>query len=55
MLGYPGTRAAIETTLEETGLDHTLFDLCNRYLLRAHEGEHQREYDQHSILARFLL
>ncbi|MEZ4712467.1 MAG: CHAT domain-containing protein [Caldilineaceae bacterium] len=53
VLGYPGTREAIETTLQESGLDHTLYDLCNRYLLRIQESERKREYDQHSILRAF--
>ncbi|MCB0079591.1 MAG: CHAT domain-containing protein, partial [Caldilineaceae bacterium] len=53
VLAYPGSRDAIESTLEETGLDHTLYDLCDRFLLRTHEGPQQREYDQHMILRAF--
>ncbi|MCB0158242.1 MAG: CHAT domain-containing protein [Caldilineaceae bacterium] len=53
VLGHPSTRDAIETTLDRTELDQTIKGLCDRFLLRHHEHESLRVYDQHSILRIF--
>lgn len=53
LLGYPGTRDAIETVLDQGGLRRVLTNLCSRYLLTQQESEVGREYGQHAIVQAF--
>lgn len=53
LLNYPGTRDAIETTLDTSGIRRTLRYLSNRYLLMELDGRQDREYTQHAILQAF--
>ncbi len=53
LMGHPGTRDAIEATLDASGIRRTLHYLSNRYLLMELEGRHDREYTQHAILQAF--
>ena len=53
LLGYPGTRDAIEATLASGSLKRTVRYLANRFLLLEHEGALDREYLQHAIVQAF--
>lgn len=53
LLDHPGTRDAIEATLDAGGVRRTLHYLSNRYLLLEIEGQRDREYTQHAILRAF--
>ncbi len=53
LLGYPGTRTAIEATLASGSLKRTVRYLANRFLLLEHEGKLDREYLQHAIVQAF--
>ena len=53
LLGYPGTRTAIEATLASGSLKRTVRYLANRFLLLEHEGALDREYLQHAIVQAF--
>ena len=53
LLGHPGTRDAIEATLDTGGVRRALHYLSNRYLLLELEGRRDREYTQHAILRAF--
>lgn len=53
LLGYPGTRAAIEAVLDKGGVQRALIDLSSRYLLIVSESEAGREYGQHAIVQAF--
>lgn len=53
LLDQPGTRDAIEATLDTSGIRRNLHYLSNRYLLMESEGRHDREYLQHTILQAF--
>lgn len=53
LLGYPGTRSAIEATLASGSLKRTVRYLANRFLLLEHEGALDREYLQHAIVQAF--
>lgn len=53
LLGYPGTRSAIETTLASGNLKRTLRYLANRFLLREQEGRLDHEYLTHAIVQTF--
>jgi tetratricopeptide (TPR) repeat protein len=53
LLGYPGTRAALEAISDRGGLRPTLRGLCDRYLLTVTEREDRREYGQHAIVRAF--
>ena len=53
LLGYPGTRDAIEATLAGTSLKRTLLYLTNRFLLREQAGRRAPEYMIHAIVQSF--
>ena len=53
LLGYPGTRDAIEAVLDKGGVRRALIDLSSRYLLIVSESEAGREYGQHAIVQAF--
>ncbi len=53
LLDHPGTRDAIEATLDTGGVRRTLHYLSNRYLLLEIEGRRDREYTQHAFLRAF--
>ena len=53
VLGTPSSREAIEETLDTGNVRRPLHSLSERYLLLTHEGEQEREYDQHAILRSF--
>jgi ATP/maltotriose-dependent transcriptional regulator MalT len=53
LMGYPGTRDAIEAIAEISGVRRILSDLSGRSLLTAAEGERGREYRQHAIVQAF--
>jgi len=53
LLGYPGTRDAIEATLAGASLKRTLLYLTNRFLLREQVGRHAPEYMTHAIVQSF--
>jgi hypothetical protein len=53
LLGYPGTRDAIEATLASGSLKRTLRYLANRFLLREQEGRLDHEYLTHAIVQAF--
>jgi tetratricopeptide (TPR) repeat protein len=53
LLGYPGTRSAIEATVAGGSIKRTLRYLANRFLLMEREGELDREYLQHAIVQSF--
>ncbi|MBP7962596.1 MAG: CHAT domain-containing protein [Caldilineaceae bacterium] len=53
LLGYPGTRDAIEEALAGQNVRRTLTYLTNRYLLLVRSGEWDREYVQHTIVQAF--
>lgn len=53
LLGYPGTREAIETILDRGGLRRTLRTLSESHLLTVSQGKTGREFGQHAILRAF--
>jgi tetratricopeptide (TPR) repeat protein len=53
LLGYPGTVDAIEAILGGTNVRRAVRDLCDHFLLVAHQGEQGREYTQHALLQDF--
>jgi hypothetical protein len=53
LLGYPGTRDAIETVLDSGSVRRALRDLGQRHLLSVGQGEWGREYGQHAMLRTF--
>ncbi|MEM7029525.1 MAG: protein kinase, partial [Chloroflexota bacterium] len=53
LLGYPSTRAVIETILDTGSLRRPLRSLVDRFLLFTQEGELDREYWEHGILRSF--
>lgn len=53
LLGYPGTRDAIEATLASGSLKRTLRYLANRFLLREQDGQLGQEYLTHAIIQAF--
>jgi tetratricopeptide (TPR) repeat protein len=53
LLGYPGTRDAVEAVLETGRLKRTLIDLSHRHLLTAHQGEVDEEYGQNAVVQAF--
>lgn len=53
LLGYPGTRDAIEEVLDGANVRRTLAHLCNRYLLVARDDRQDREYSEHAIVQAF--
>jgi tetratricopeptide (TPR) repeat protein len=53
LLGYGGTRNAIETVLNGGNIFRTLRRLTERHLLVARDGERGREYGQHAIVQGF--
>lgn len=53
LLGYGGTRDAIEAILDSGGIWRTLTDLSDRHLLILSEGAFGREYRQHAIVQAF--
>ena len=53
LLGYPGTRQAIETSLDTRNLRRQLRHLADRFLLTAQETEAEVEYAAHAILRAF--
>ena len=53
LLGHPGTRRAIETTLDARNLRRQLRFLADRFLLAARETEAEVEYSAHAIVQAF--
>lgn len=53
LLGYPGTRDAIEAILDQSAIQPTLNELRERHLLITSEGERGREYTQHALVQEF--
>jgi len=54
LLGYPGTRDAIEAVLDnQEGIRSVLSDLARRFLLTVSEGAWGREYGHHAIMRDF--
>jgi len=53
LLGYPGTRDAIEVALDSGSIRRQLSYLTNRHLLSVSETEFEREYVQHAIVQAF--
>jgi tetratricopeptide (TPR) repeat protein len=53
LLGFPGTRDAIEATLAQGGVRRTLSDLAARHLLAVNAGELGNEYRQHATVRSF--
>ncbi|MCB0128999.1 MAG: CHAT domain-containing protein, partial [Caldilineaceae bacterium] len=53
LLGYPGTRTAIEEVLDGSNVARTVAYLCNRNLLFARMGVREREYGEHAIVQSF--
>jgi tetratricopeptide (TPR) repeat protein len=53
LLGHPGTRRAIETTLDARNLRRQLRFLADRFLLAARETEAEVEYNAHAIVQAF--
>ncbi|MBV7333217.1 phosphotransferase [Chloroflexi bacterium TSY] len=53
LLGYPGTRDAVEAVLNAGNVWRTLRLLHERHLLTVTEGEAGREYNQHAIVQGF--
>lgn len=53
LLGYPGTRDAIEEVLAGRNAWRELAYLTNLYLLQSYQGEFNQEYGQHPILQAF--
>lgn len=53
LLGFPGTRDAIEEVLDGKNVRRQLTDLVNQYLLEAAQAGRKREYGQHAIVQVF--
>ncbi len=53
LLGYPGTRDAIETVLDGGSVRRALRDLGQRHLLSVGQGQWGKEYGQHALLQTF--
>ncbi len=53
LLGYPGTRDAIEATMAGANLKRTLLYLAHRFLLREQDGRRAPEYLTHAIVQAF--
>lgn len=53
LLGYGGTRHAIEALLDAGSLRRLLHDLSQRHLLTVSEGAVDREYGQHAMVQAF--
>jgi serine/threonine protein kinase/tetratricopeptide (TPR) repeat protein len=53
LLGYPGTRDAIETVLDSGSVRRALSDLGQRHLLSVGQGEWGKEYGQHALVRVF--
>jgi tetratricopeptide (TPR) repeat protein len=53
LLGYPGTRDAVEDILDAGRLKRRLIDLSRRHLLTVHEGERDQEYGQNAVVREF--
>ena len=53
LLGYAGTRDAIEAVLDDDGIQRPLRALTDRHLLIISEGSRGREYGLHSMLQAF--
>ncbi len=53
LLGYAGTREAIEAVLEGQNVRRTLSDLVQRHLLTVREGKTGREYSMNAIVRHF--
>ncbi len=54
LMGYQGTRDAIEEIADVGSIQITLIDLLDRYLLTVHEGELGRHFGMHSSLQVFF-
>lgn len=53
LLGYGGTRDAIEAVLDGENVRRALHRLTERHLLSVSEGEEEKEYSQHAIVQAF--
>jgi len=53
LLGYPGTREAIEQVADHHRLKRLLQGLCDRHLLAVHHDEPEELYDEHAIVREF--
>lgn len=53
LLGYPGTRNAIETVLDSGGIRRLLRDLTDHYLLLLNKGQLERAYSEHAMVQTF--
>ncbi|MBI5648996.1 MAG: tetratricopeptide repeat protein [Chloroflexi bacterium] len=53
LMGYPGTRDAVEAILERGSVQRTLSNLKNRFLLSARSSEAKQEYTQHATVRSF--
>ena len=53
LMGYPGTRDAVEAVLDGQNVRRTLNDLVQRHLLNVSEGKADREYSMNSIVRHF--
>jgi tetratricopeptide (TPR) repeat protein len=53
LVGYPGTRAALEAILNSGNLWRTLHELHARHLLTVAEGAVDKRYSQHALLQQF--
>lgn len=54
LMGYPGSRAAVEAILDSGSLRRILHDLGDRFLLTIFHGEEGRLYSQHAIVRDFF-
>jgi ATP/maltotriose-dependent transcriptional regulator MalT len=53
LMGYPGTREAIEAVLNQDNVWRSLRYLTDRHLLSVNEGETGKEYRQHAMVQAF--
>jgi ATP/maltotriose-dependent transcriptional regulator MalT len=53
LLGYPGTRYAIEAALDGENARRTLNELAQRHLLDVSEGDEGRQYSMNSVMRHF--
>lgn len=53
LLGYPGTRDAIEAVMDNGPIRLVVRELCDRNLLTASQGAEGREYAQHTMVRAF--
>jgi hypothetical protein len=53
LLGYPGTRDAIETIADRRRIKKLILQLSNQHLLQVQEGEEEEEYTEHTIVREF--